>query len=145
MIIPFTLCIPHYIIRWLDIRNTVSMIVMGGAFALQAFRCIAAIHGTTTPLAAEIKLFNYCTYYCGVVDLTYDAVTGDFVQVKVRSCNKCRYKEAWSKLKRFLSSTVLLGLMFSILEPLEYKPFNDDDIGLFHWKHLVNNFCFACK
>jgi len=117
------------------------MIVMGGAFILQTLRCIAAIHGTTTPLSVEKKVFNYCIYYCSIVNLIYDTTTGEFVFTDT----KYRYMEALSKFKTFLVSSILLGLMFSILEPMEYKPYKDDgsDIGLFHWKHLVNNFCFA--
>ena len=118
------------------------MIVIGGAFLLQALRCVAAIHATTTPLAAEKKLFNYCIYYSSIVDLNYDATTGDFVHVTY----EYRYKEAFANLKTSLGSILLLGLMFSLLEPLEYKPYQDDDnISILHWKHLVNNFCFACK
>ena len=133
---------PYYIIKWLDLRNSVLILPLGGAFALQAFRCATAIHGTTRPFAVEKKQFNYCIYFSSVVDLAYDDKTGDFVYVQYP------FHEAKIRLKKLLTSIFLLACMYSIMISVEYQLFEQNLEGYFsyfHWKHLLNKLSFACK
>lgn len=121
------------------------MTTTAGAFGLQAFRCISAMYGTTTPKSIERKKFHYCIYFASIVDLTYDTTTGDFIYVPVQY----RYYEIMAKLKKFIRSVILLGIMYSIMTEFDYQIFHQDEYKrlycYFHWKHLLNNFSFACK
>mmetsp|Transcript_10338 Transcript_10338/g.13085 ORF Transcript_10338/g.13085 Transcript_10338/m.13085 type:complete len:275 (-) Transcript_10338:1174-1998(-) len=138
IVIPFAICLPFYLIEILEIKNTVLMATTGGAFALQALRCVAAMHGTTTPTAVEMNRFHYCIYFCSIVDLEYNK-QGRFVYVRNRS------QVAIEKLKTLAKSVVLLGSMYSILEPIGYKPFEEENLyySTLHWKHVLNNFSLA--
>lgn len=142
VLIPLLVSMPYYIIKWLDLRNSILIVSFGGSLALQAFRCSTAIHGTTRPLAVEKKRFNYCIYFCSIVDLTFDDETGDFVYVQHP------LREAMIRLKKLLTGVFLLVCMYSIMISVEYELFEDNldsYVSYFHWKHLLNNLSFACK
>lgn len=115
---------------------------LGLGFALQGFRCITAIHGTTRPLSVEKKRFHYCIYFSSIFDLTYDDKTGDFVYVRYP------FHEAMIRLKTLLTSVFILGCIYSIMISVEYQFFEETLEGYFsyfHWKHLLSNLSFACE
>ena len=125
--------------QWLNFDNTFQMISTGTLFALQALRCITAIHGTTTPASVEMNQWHYCIYFCSIVDLTYDEKTGYFVYTNNP------YQEAWTELKKFLSGLFLLICMNSFMSPFNYQIFDAEHIGVFHWSNIVNNVLFICE
>ena len=146
--IPSLLYLPFYLIQMLDLRNSVFNIVIGGAFALQAVRCISAIHGTVTPKSIidqrRNNCFIYCIYFCSIVDLKYDIMTGDFLYIPPNQ----RLCDFWMKVKKLVFGIIQLTIMYSFMDSdsINYKPFQQpQQLGqnILDWKHLVNNMCFA--
>jgi hypothetical protein len=108
----------------------------------------------TCPLYAQKSLSSFIGYYAWAVPLERDASTQKAIRLS--------WTHIQERLIRYLRSTLVGGLFYSILYPISFQLFHvahdvsntssslpltlfSNLIQLLHWKHILNNFVLACK
>lgn len=141
LIVPAILALPFVALFWIPMTNLAFLLsFVAGLAGMVLFRCLEAIHGTM-PAVAKSSMGSFLFYFASTLQFNLDPKTGMAVPIT--------RPEIIQKANKFAINFVQTSLLYSILLPFQFKPFQTGPPAssipdLFSLANIVNNFLMAC-